>query len=83
MCVADFSGTVNLESTNLVNKRMCECMMGLRLRVMAYSSIFIQFFLSLSYVFSLKICVRLFSGSIGTGILELSVHMDDELWCDR
>ena len=31
-------------------------------------------------MFTLKICVRIFSGSIGTGILKLYVHMDDEMW---
>ena len=31
-------------------------------------------------MFTLKIYVRIFSGSIETRMLKLYVHMDDELW---
>ena len=38
------------------------------------------FFLSLFCMFTLKISVRVFSGSIRTRILKLYMHLDDELW---
>ena len=31
-------------------------------------------------MFTLKICVRVFSGNIGTRILKLYVHINDVLW---
>ena len=31
-------------------------------------------------MFTLKICVRVFLGTIGTKILKLYLHMDNELW---
>ena len=31
-------------------------------------------------MFTLKICVRVFWGSIGARLLELTLHMDDEIW---
>ena len=31
-------------------------------------------------MFTLKICIRVFSSSIGTRIFEHGIHMDDKLW---
>ena len=46
----------------------------------SYFSIFHPFFfLSLYYKLTLKVCVRVFSGTIKARILKLGIHMDNEL----
>ena len=64
---------LKLESPTLFNIcRMSDCVFIL----LFYSF----FFLFLFYMFTLKICVIVFSGIIETRIFELGIHMDDELW---
>ena len=67
-----------LESSNMVYIcKMSDCIVGLRLRVMAL--IFHPFFfLSLYYMLTLKICVRVFSGTFIARILKLGIHMDND-----
>ena len=77
-----FQGTIKLESSALVN--ICR-MSDLSWDKDSGSWLFFCFFLSiflfsLFCMFTLKICVRIFSGSIETRMLKLYVHMDDELW---
>ena len=72
-----------LESSNMVYIcRMSDCIVGLRLRVMAhiFLSIFYPFFfLSLYYMLTLKICVGVFSRIFKARMLKLGIHMDNEL----
>ena len=60
--------------------RISDCIVGLRLKVMALFSIFHPFFfLSPKYKLTLKIFVRVFSGIIIARILKLGIHMDNDL----
>ena len=70
-----------LESSNLVYIcRMSGCIVGLRLRVMAFFSIFhLFFFLSLYNMLTLKNCVGVFSVTFKAIMLKLGIHMDNEL----
>ena len=69
-----------LESSNMVHIcRMNDCIVGLRLRVMALLFYFYPFFLSLYYMLTLKICVRVFSGTFKARMLKLGIHIDNEL----
>ena len=71
-----------LESSNVVYIcRMSDCIMGLRLRVMAFFFYFYPFFfLSLYYMLTLKICVGVFSGIFKARMLKLGIDMDNELF---
>ena len=70
-----------VESSNMVYIcRMSDCIMGLRLRVMAHICFFYPFFfLSLYCMLILIICVGVFSGIVEARILKLRIHMDNEL----
>ena len=70
-----------LESSNMVYIcRMSACIVGLRLRVMAFIFLFLSvFFLSLYYMLTLKICVGVFSETFKARMLKLGIHMDNEL----
>ena len=70
-----------LESSNMVYIcRMNDCIVGLRLRVMALIFYFYPyFFLSLYYILTLKICVGVFSGTFKARMLKLGMDMDNEL----
>ena len=70
-----------LESSNMVYIcRMRDCIVGLRLRVMAYTFLFLYiFFLSPYYILTLKICVGVLSGISKARMLKLGIHMDNEL----
>ena len=70
-----------LESSNMVYIcRMSDCIVGLRLRVMAHIFLFLSIFLSfLYYMLILKICVGFFSGIFKARMLKLGIHMDNEL----
>ena len=71
-----------LESSNMVYIcRMSDCMVGLRIRVMALIFPFCYpfFFLSLYYMLTLKICVGVFSGTFKARMLKLCIHIDNEL----
>ena len=59
--------------------RMSDCIVGLRLSVMALIFLFLSiFFLSLYYMLTLQICVGVFSG-IFKAMLKLGIRMDNEL----
>ena len=81
--VSQFSPELcKLESSNMVNIcRMSDCIVGLRLRVMAlYFSIFHPFFfLSPNYKLTCKFYVGVFSGTFKARMLKLGIHMDSEL----
>ena len=65
-----------LEPLNMVYIcRMSDCIMGLRLRVMAL----IFLFLSIFHMITLKICVGVFSEIFKARMLKLGIHMDNEL----
>ena len=71
-----------LESSNMVYIcRMSDCIVELRLRVMA-----LIFFICIQFSFfpyvtlTLKICVG-FSGIFKARLLKLGIHMDNELYC--
>ena len=70
-----------LESSNVVYVcRMSDCIVGLRLRVMAYIFLFYPFFFLFLYnMLTFKICVGVFSGTFKAGMLKLGIHMDNEL----
>ena len=70
-----------LESSNMEYIcRMRDCIVGLRLRVMALFSIFHSFFfLSLYNMLTFKICVGVFSGTFKARMLKLGIHMENEL----
>ena len=61
--------------------RMCDCIVGLRLKVMALIFLFFHpfFFLSPNYKLTLKICIGVFSGTFKARMLKLCIHMDSEL----
>ena len=68
-----------LESSNMVYLcRMSDCILGLRLRVMAL--IFLFFLLSLYYMLTLKLYVGVFSEIFKARMLKLGIHMDNELY---
>ena len=72
-----------LESSNMLYVcRMRDCIVGLRLRVMALIFLFFNpfFFLSLYYMLTLKICVVVFSGIFKARMLKLGIHMDNGLF---
>ena len=60
---------------------MSDCIVGLRLNVMALILLFYIFFsfLSLYCMLTLKICVRVFSGTIVVRILKHGIHTNNEL----
>ena len=64
ICVTVFSGTVQARTSNKVYIcRMSDCIVGLRLRVMALILLFLSIFLSFPiYMLTLNICVGVFSG---------------------
>ena len=71
-----------LESLNMVYIcRMSDCIVGLRLRVMAFIfQFFIHFsFFSPNYKLTLKIRVGVFSGTFKARMLKLGIHVDNEL----
>ena len=69
-----------LESSNMVYLcRMSDCIVGLRLRVMAFLFFYFSSIFSLYNMFTFKICVGVFSGTFKARILKLGVHMDNEL----
>ena len=70
-----------LESSNMVYIcRMSDCIVGLRLRVIAHIFLFLSiFFLFLYYMLILKICVGFFSGIFKARMLKHGIHMDNEL----
>ena len=60
--------------------RMSDCIVGLRLRVMAFIFLFyLFFFLSLYCMLTFKICVGVFSRIIKARMLKVGIHMDNEL----
>ena len=81
--VSQFSQELcKLESSKMVYIcRMSDCIVGLRLRVMAliFSIFHLFFFLSLYNMLTFKICVRVFSGTFKARMLKLVIHMDNEL----
>ena len=73
-----------LESSNMVYlDRMSDCIVGLRLRVMALIFLFFIYFSFFSlYMYNMltfKICVGVFSGTFKARMLKLGIHMDNEL----
>ena len=81
--VSQFSQELcQLEPSNRVYaSRMNDCFVGKKVRLIALLFFYYPFFfLSLFCMFTSKICVRVFSGSIGTRLLEFTMYMDDELW---
>ena len=71
-----------LESANMVYTcRMSDCIVGLRLRLMALIFLFYPFFFLSPYnMLTLKkIYVGVFSGTFKTRMLKLCIHMDNEL----
>ena len=81
--VSQFSPELcKLESSNMVYIcRMSDCIVGLRLRVMALIFLFFIhfFFLSPNYKLTLKFHVRVFSGTFKARMLKLCIHMDNEM----
>ena len=81
--VSQFSPEVcKLESSNVVHIcRMSDCIVGLRLRVMALNFLFFHpfFILYLYNMLTFKICVGLFSGTFKARMLKLGIRMDNEL----
>ena len=69
-----------LGSSNMLHIcRMSDCIVELKLRIMALFSIFHPFFfLSLYYMLTLKICVVGFSGICKARMLKLCIQMDNE-----
>ena len=60
--------------------RMSDCIVGLRLRVMALIFLFLSIFLSFPILHvNIKNCVGVFSGSFKARMLKLCIHMDNEL----
>ena len=83
--VSQFSPELcKLESSNMVYIcRMSDCIVVLRLRVMAFIFLFYPFFfLSLYNMLTFKICVGVFSGTFKARMLKLGIHMDNELLWD-
>ena len=76
-----FLRNCKLESSNVVYIcRMSDCIMGSRLRVMAFIFLFYPFFfLSLYYMLTLKICVGFFLGIFKARMSKLGIHMDNKL----
>ena len=71
-----------LESSNMVYIcRMSDCMVGLRLRVMAFIFLFLSLFLSFHILhFNIKkFYVGVFSETFKARMLKLGIHMDNEL----
>ena len=70
-----------LESSNMVYIcRMSDCIVGLRLKVMALIFQFLSIFLSFPILHvNIKICVGVFSGIFKARMLKLGIHMDNEL----
>ena len=67
-------------SNMLYTCRMSDCIMGLRLRVMALIFLFLSIFLSFPILHvNIKICVGVFSGIFKARMLKLGIHMDNEL----
>ena len=80
--VSQFSPELcKLESSNVVYMcRMSDCIVWLRLRVMALFSIFHPFFCFYQYnMLTFKICVGVFSGTFKARMLKLGINMDNEL----
>ena len=71
-----------LESSNIVYIcKMSDCILGLRLKVMALIFLFLSIFLSfpILHVNIKKFYVGVFSGTIIARILKLGIHIDNEL----
>ena len=71
-----------LESSNMVYIcRMSDCIVGLRLGVMALIFLFLSIFLSfpILHVNIKKFQVGVFSGTFKARMLKLGIHMDNEL----
>ena len=79
--VSQFSQELcKLESSNMVYIcSMSDCIVVLRLRVMAFIFFYPFFFLSLYKMLTFKICVGVFSETFKARMLKLSIHMDNEL----
>ena len=58
---------------------MSDFIVGLRLRLIALIRLFLTTLFFLFSTFTLKICAGVFSGSVEARILEVGIHMDDEL----
>ena len=70
-----------LESSNMVYIcRMSDCIVGLRLRAMAFIFLFLSIFLSfpILHVNIKTIYVGVFSETFKAGMLKLGIHMDNE-----
>ena len=61
--------------------RMSDCIVGLRLRFMAFIFLFLSIFLSfpILHVSIKHVFVGIFSGTFKARILKLGIHMDNEL----
>ena len=81
--VSQFSPELcKLDSSNMVYIcRMSDCIIGVRLRVMAVVFLFLSIFLSFPtlHVNIKHFYVGVFSGTFKARILKLSIHMDNEL----
>ena len=80
--VSQFSPELcKLESSNMVNIcRMSDCIVGLRLRVIASIFLLLSIFLSfpILHVNIKKFYVGVFSGTFKARMLKLCIHMDNE-----
>ena len=81
--VSQFSSELcKLEFSNMVNIcRMSDCIVGLKLRVIAFIFLFLSIFLSFPILHvNIKIFfVGIFSGTFKARILKLGIHRDNEL----
>ena len=81
--VSQFSPELcKLESSNMVYIcRMSDCIVGLRLRIMAFIFLFLSIFLSfpILHVNIKKFYVGVFSETFKARMLKLGIHMDNEL----
>ena len=71
-----------LDSSNMIHIcRMSDCIMGLRLRVIAFIFLFLSIVLSfpILHVYIKKFYVGVFSGTFKARMLKLGIHMDIEL----
>ena len=70
-----------LESSNMVYIcRLYDCIVGLRLRLIAHVCPFCPlFFFSNCCLFALKICITVFCGTIKARTLKLGIRKDNEL----
>ena len=83
LCHSFLGNCAKVESSNIVYIcRMSDCIVGLRLRVMAH---ILQFFIHFSFPIlhvNTKNFVRVFSGTVLARILKRGIHMDNgKLYC--